>query len=128
MFDATFSLNDFTADAEMFAEKLAFDEEFMDKIWSVDVRLDGHFVETWSPPYSPLKPPMTFETMEDEKPSFVPWPTLDLSDDSMYKSALDLPEVDADDSDSILEVPDQDLDFSWCHDDDASKPDDSIIH
>lgn len=100
----------------------------MERILSVDLRLDEHFPEPWTPNNSPLLKPVILE-LAPEEPPYVHWPLLEeldrSSDDTMYRSALDMSAVDDDDTDSVLEVPDCDLDFSL--EEDVSKPDDTSI-
>lgn len=104
----------FTADGEVWGEKLAFSEEFLNRLDSVPMRLQEKFPE----PPSPVKiqrPSITsspnFDIDLDMEMCALPEVNFDDSfDDSRYRSALEFPDLKDDDSHSILEVPDCDSD------------------
>lgn len=92
----------FSADGEVWGEKLALSDEFWEKILNADLRMPEHFPEKFSPIKPLFIPPLVYmPEPAEELPLNVSFP-------SIYESASEL----SDDLDSSLEVPDIDFDFS----------------
>lgn len=95
----------FSADGEIWGEKLVLKEEFMEQLMSHFGPVNDFYMDSPSPPNSPYK--LRPITIKDD-PQMSPNHSLD---NSSYKSAVEFPGLD--DSDSEMEVPDFDMNFSF---------------